>query len=108
MIRAMTKQPPSRQLKPCALALALVAAAATAAHAGERWVPGDDVSPSYAPHSTAERRMTLQQAIERVQRSTGGRVLDARASREGYRIKVLTRGGEVRVVYVDARTGEMR
>jgi uncharacterized membrane protein YkoI len=43
-----------------------------------------------------------------VQRATGGRVLDARESGEGYRVKVLTRRGEVRTVYVDARTGEMR
>jgi uncharacterized membrane protein YkoI len=91
----------------CAVALALLAAA-PAAQARDRWHPDDDPSRSYAPRSTVERRISLPEAIERVQRSTGGRVLDARESGEGYRIKVLTRRGEVRVVYVDARTGEMR
>jgi uncharacterized membrane protein YkoI len=105
MIRAMNRHP-FRQAC-CALALAL-AAAAPAAQARDRWSPDEGLSRSYAPHSTAERRVSLQQAVERVQRSSGGRVLDARESGEGYRIKVLTRRGEVRVVYVDARTGEMR
>ncbi len=56
----------------------------------------------------AQNRITLEQAVERVQRATGGRVLDARASGNKYRIKVLTRDGEVRIVTVDARTGELR
>jgi hypothetical protein len=43
-----------------------------------------------------------------VQRATGGKVLDARDLGGQYRIKVLTRSGEVRVVYVDAQTGAMR
>jgi hypothetical protein len=65
-------------------------------------------SPDYAPRSTRDARISLEQAIRTVQRATGGRVLDAREVSGGYRIKVLTRRGEVRVVHVDAQTGEMR
>lgn len=53
-------------------------------------------------------RVSLEQAVARVQRATGGRVLDARDEGEQHRIKVLTRQGEVRVVIVDARSGAMR
>jgi uncharacterized membrane protein YkoI len=93
----------------CALALALPLLAPPAAHARDDFFPHVQ-SPrnEYAPHSAQERRISLSQAVDRVQRATGGRVLDARDSGDGYRIKVLTRRGEVIVVYVDARTGEMR
>jgi hypothetical protein len=70
------------------------------------------------PHATAARepglwlaqagRLTLEQAVGRVQQATGGRVLDARDEGNVYRIKVLTPRGEVRVVLVDPRTGAMR
>ena len=59
----------------------------------------------------AERRISLNQAADLVQQRTGGRVLSAQAVREQgreiYRIKVLTRQGEVRIVLVDAATGHM-
>ena len=53
-------------------------------------------------------RISIEQAIQSVQHATGGRVLDARDQRDEYRIKVLTRDGEVRTVRVDAYTGAMR
>ena len=57
-------------------------------------------------------RMTVADATELVQRQTGGRVLNAQEAhqdgRDGYRIKVLTRSGEVRVFFVDARNGAMQ
>ncbi len=62
----------------------------------------------FAPHQLAQQRISIEQAIAIVQRETGGKVLDARAQGQQYRIKVLTRGGEVRVVYVDAATGATR
>jgi uncharacterized membrane protein YkoI len=72
----------------------------------DRW---RDVEPhSYAPDSSADRRITLNEAVERVQRRTGGRVLDARDLGDAYRLKVLTRNGEVRVIFVDAATGSFR
>lgn len=56
-------------------------------------------------------RVSLNDATELVQKSTGGRVLAAHEVREQgrpmYRIKVLTRQGEVRIVLVDAETGSM-
>lgn len=61
--------------------------------------------------SGKQARISLSEATELVQRATGGRVLSAQAVREqgrdAYRIKVLTRQGEVRIVYVDAATGSM-
>jgi len=64
--------------------------------------------------SEASRRngLTLDEAVARVRRDTGGRVLSAEArdnrGRTSYRIKVLLRDGSVRVVNVDAQSGEIR
>lgn len=88
-----------------ALAL-LLATAAPGAHAQHRqWLLEPQ---SFAPRIVADRRISIEQAIAQVQRQTGGRVLDARDEGNRYRIKILTRKGEVLVVYVDARTGETR
>lgn len=65
-------------------------------------------APAFAPQTVAEHRISLQQAVERVQRATGGRVLDAKDLGDHYRIKVLTRSGEVRIVVVDAASGDMK
>jgi len=58
--------------------------------------------------ATQQGRLSLSEAADLVQRRTGGRILAAQALREQgrdvYRIKVLTRQGEVRVVLVDAVT----
>ena len=91
-----------------ALALALLFTAAAPAHAvRDRWHQDAGEPHSFSVYRVAERRVTLQQAIDTVQRATGGRVLDAKEVSGQYRIKVLTRNGEVRIVYVDAQTGEM-
>ena len=72
----------------------------------DRW---RDAAPhTFAPSTSADRRIGMNDAIAKVQRRTGGRVLDARETSDGYRLKVLTRNGEVRVIFVDAATGEMR
>jgi len=56
--------------------------------------------------------LSLDEAVARVRRDTGGRVLSAEArenrGRTSYRIKVLLRDGSVRVVNVDAQSGEIR
>jgi uncharacterized membrane protein YkoI len=92
-----------------ALALALCGGAMVSAHAGsDRWYQDVHEPRDFSAHRVAQQRVTLQQAIDIVQRATGGRVLDAKEGNGQYRIKVLTRNGEVRVVYVDAQTGEMR
>ena len=59
----------------------------------------------------AQRAVDLQDAVERVQRQTGGRILSAETVRSGrqklYRVKVLTPEGRVQVVTVPA-AGEPR
>ena len=56
-------------------------------------------------------RLSLSEAADRVQQRSGGRILAAQAiretGREVYRIKILTSQGEVRIVLVDAATGNM-
>lgn len=58
-----------------------------------------------------QSRLSLSEAADLVQRQRGGRVLAAQAVREQgreiYRIKILTAQGEVRIVLVDAATGNM-
>jgi len=76
--------------------------------AGEPWL-----RPSFhmaeAGGRQAQARISMGEAMDKVVRATGGRVLLAQPAtingHEGYRIKVLTRNGEVIVVYVDAETG---
>lgn len=92
-----------------ALLFALLAASAPDAGAGrERWSPDAGAAQGFAPRSVADRRVSLEQAVAIVQQQTGGRVLDAREQGNGYRVKVLTRRGEVIVVFVDAQTGAIR
>jgi len=56
----------------------------------------------------AQRAVSMSEAIDAVQRATDGRVLDAQDAGSYYRIKVLTRDGEVRIMRVDARTGSIQ
>jgi uncharacterized membrane protein YkoI len=89
-------------------ALILFASLCGPVHAGhDRWMRPPDTGQGFAPQTAADRRISLAQAIEAVQRATGGKVLDAKDLGSQYRIKVLTRNGEVRVVLVDAETGAM-
>jgi len=99
-----------------AIVPALLAVLAAPAHADRergRWRTPDvraEEPNSLAPPSSVTRpdSVTMEEAIDTVQRTTGGKVLDARRRDDAYRIKILTRRGEVRVVYVDARTGRLR
>lgn len=67
---------------------------------------------SSGSEATRRNGLTLDEAVARVRRDTGGRVLSAEArenrGRTTYRIKVLLRDGSVRVVNVDAQSGEIR
>ncbi len=83
----------------------LWAAATASAAAGPNSAPPPQTPPVLLSQAG---RMTLEQAVDRVQQSTGGRVLDARDAGGVYRIKVLTPRGEVRIVLVDPRSGAMR
>jgi uncharacterized membrane protein YkoI len=52
------------------------------------------------------KEISLQQAVEQVQRETGAKVLSVQTLRIGkrkiYRIKILTTGGQVRVLEINA------
>ena len=92
------------------IVLMLLACAASASHA-RSFDAGGAPSQWLVADSGTQARISLNEAIEQVQKSTGGRALSAQPVREQgrdlYRIKVLTRQGEVRIVYVDAATGSM-
>jgi uncharacterized membrane protein YkoI len=88
--------------------LLVLLAGASAPAAAQRWLPERSEAHGYAPRSTADRRISLEQAIAIAQQRTGARVLDVRDQGRSYRIKLLTRSGEVVVVYVDAQTGAVR
>lgn len=64
-----------------------------------------------AADSDKQAAISLGEATKRVQKNTGGRVVSAQTVQEDgrslHRIKVLTGQGEVRIVYVDAATGNM-
>lgn len=59
-----------------------------------------------AAPALAQRAVSLQEAVERVQQETGGKILSAETVRIGrqkmYRIKVLTPDGRVRVLQIPA------
>ncbi|NIP71982.1 MAG: PepSY domain-containing protein [Gammaproteobacteria bacterium] len=94
------------------LVLAASIAAATPAFgkAARAW-RGVAPGASAAVLIAAQKTVTDEEAAELARRATGGRVLSVkRAARDGrtlYRVKVLTRGGVVRSVFVDPQTGEV-
>lgn len=68
--------------------------------------------PTVSAQRVAERLLSVEQAARIAQRAVGGRVLAAEPGAEGdrrvVRVKLLTREGVVRVVIVDAVTGQVR
>ncbi|MFN3397309.1 MAG: PepSY domain-containing protein [Sulfurimicrobium sp.] len=92
------------------LALLCVLLLPLCATAGEYWRPSSSFR--LAEAGRGQPRISMGDAMERVARATGGRVIQAQPAtvngHEGYRIKVLTARGEVRVVYVDGETGAMQ
>ena len=69
------------------------------------------LSPAIA-QPVAERLLSVEQAARIAQRAVGGRVLAAEPGTDGdrrvVRVKLLTREGVVRIVTVDAVTGQVR
>ena len=65
---------------------------------------------SCAAGAVRATQITLQQAIEKVERETHGKVLSAETKHYGrhtiYRIKVLTKNGQVRVIEVPAEQSD--
>lgn len=64
-------------------------------------------SQPFIPRQESQHRMSLDEAVRRVQRQTGGRILSAEslpgAGGISYRIKVLLPSGRVRVILVDSQ-----
>lgn len=60
----------------------------------------------------ADAKISLDEAVRRVQAATGGRVVSAaparRGDREGYRVRVLLEGGRVVTYFVDGESGAMQ
>lgn len=58
------------------------------------------------------KRISLDEAVAVVKEQIDGRIMAAESAhkdgRDGYRIKVLTSGGEVRIFFVDAQSGEIK
>ncbi|MBZ0104364.1 MAG: PepSY domain-containing protein [Sulfuricella denitrificans] len=94
-------------MKPLFLIAALLLPTAAAA---EPWQ--HPAQRQQAENGRSQARITMSDAMAMVQRTFGGRVIQAQPARvsghEGYRIKILTARGEVRVVHVDGETGEIQ
>jgi uncharacterized membrane protein YkoI len=63
----------------------------------------------FVAQRSGQTGVSLNEAVQQVQRETGGRVLSADTVNQGgrkvHRIKLLTPSGQVRVVVIDAQTG---
>ena len=83
----------------------------SAAAAAEPWDPPAQRHQAEGGRSS-QTRITMGEAMNRAQQAFGGRVIQAQPARvngqEGYRIKILTSRGEVRVVFVDGETGAIQ
>ena len=73
--------------------------AAPATQAQQRLAPDRG---AYQNERQQAGRISAAQAAEIASRQTGGRVLSVKESRDGYQVKVLTQGGDVRYVFVPA------
>ena len=69
---------------------------------------GRDLAAGFGVMRVSNHPMSPDQVVALVQRATGGRVLDLRQRGDAWRVKVLMRDGEVRTVWVDARTGRLQ
>ena len=94
-------------LKPV-LALLLVAIVLVAVGAPSATFAADGGHYFIARRGGGEAGVSLNEAVQQVQRETGGRVLSADTVNQGgrtvHRIKVLTPSGQVRIVTIDAQS----
>lgn len=92
------------------LAISITFAAPAFSKAARPWPEAAGAAPGMSLIA-AQPSVTGEQAADLARRATGGRVLSVkRVVRDGrtlYRVKVLTQGGVVRSVFVDAQTGEV-
>jgi len=98
--------------------LALISALSLSSGLGVAAAPSDYSQPAWNATYLAQgeqrggSRISMSGAAEMARRQTGGRVLNVQETRqggrEGYRVKVLTGSGEVRVIFIDAHSGSMQ
>jgi uncharacterized membrane protein YkoI len=90
------------------LALLLVATALVTAAAPSITFAASGGHSFIARRGGGEAGVSLNDAVQQVQRETGGRVLSADTVNQGgrtvHRIKVLTPSGQVRIVTIDAQS----
>jgi uncharacterized membrane protein YkoI len=90
------------------LALLLVATALLTAGAPSVTFAASGGHNLIARRGGGEAGVSLNEAVQQVQRETGGRVLSADTVNQGgravHRIKVLTPSGQVRIVTIDAQS----
>ena len=66
-------------------------------------------APPAGPSALQHRHpLSLEEAVSRVQRQYGGRVLSAERRDDEYRVRVLTSEGRVKRFRMDPRTGRFR
>lgn len=58
-------------------------------------------------HASAEN-ISKQQAVSIAQQVAPGRVLAVKMKNGAYRVKTLSPGGEVRIIVIDANSGQVR
>jgi uncharacterized membrane protein YkoI len=90
------------------LTLLLIAASLTMAGAPNITFAAGGGHSFIARRGGGEAGVSLNEAVQQVQRETGGRVLSADTVNQGgrtvHRIKVLTPSGQVRIVTIDAQS----
>lgn len=93
--------------KPVLVLLLVAAALLTVGAPGITFAARDGHS-LVARRGGGEAGVSLNEAVQQVQRETGGRVLSADTVSQGgravHRIKVLTPSGQVRIVTIDAQS----
>lgn len=98
---------PDRFMSKCFLAVMLTLALVLPEAGQAVWGQDSYQRVARRDHDRGGDGMSLNQAVQQVQRETGGRVLSAETINKGrrsvHRIKVLTPSGQVRVMTIDAR-----
>ncbi len=78
------------------------------ARAGKHRGPDHRAPPAEPRAMEREGPLSLEEAVSRVRRKYGGRVLSARKRGGDYQVRVLTPGGRVKRFRLDPRTGRFR
>ena len=58
-------------------------------------------------NAQSEQAISKQQAVNIAQQENPGRVLSVKRKDSNYRVKILNKDGEVRIIVIDANTGRV-